>query len=126
MPEILLPPPSPDSRVGSFPTGTVAFLFTDIEGSTKRRERDAAAMRAVVERHFAILEAAIATNHGVHYKTIGDAIQAAFPTVPDAVAAALAGQLSLNAEPWENPVRVRMAVHVGAAEPVMVITWPRR
>ena len=109
--------PSIGQGAKPFPSGTVAFLFTDIEGSTRRWERDAAAMRAVVERHFAILDAAIAVNHGVHYKTIGDAAQAAFPAVPDAVAAALAGQLALLAEPWESPLRVRMAVHVGAAEP---------
>ena len=65
-----------------YPSGTVAFLFTDIEGSTKRWERDSAAMWAAVERHFALLRAAIAAHDGVHFKTIGDAVQAAFPTVP--------------------------------------------
>ena len=76
-----------------YPSGTVAFLFTDIEGSTKRWERDSAAMWAAVERHIALLRAAIAAHDGVHFKTIGDAVQAAFPTVPKAVAAAIAAQV---------------------------------
>src|SRR5690242_16449086 len=99
----------------ALPRGTVAFLFTDIEGSTKRWERDSAGMMAVVERHLALLDEAIETNHGVHFKTIGDAVQAAFTTAPDAAAAALAGQLSLCREDWGDfgPLRVRMALHVG-------------
>jgi predicted ATPase len=102
-----------------YPSGTVAFLFTDIEGSTKRWEIDATAMWTAVERHFALLDEAIAARRGVRFKTIGDAVQAAFHTVPDAVAAAIAAQLELWREDWGalGPLRVRMAIHVGAAEP---------
>ncbi len=102
-----------------YPSGTVAFLFTDIEGSTKRWERDTAAMWAAVERHFSLLEDEIAAREGVLFKTIGDAIQAAFPTVPGAVAAAVAAQAALREEDWGDlgPLRVRMAVHVGEATP---------
>src|SRR5688572_5015322 len=78
-----------------YPSGTVAFLFTDIEGSTRRWERDAEAMWAVVERHFTLLGEAIAAQNGVLFKTIGDAVQAAFPTAPAAVAAAVAAQSAL-------------------------------
>lgn len=101
------------------PSGTVAFLFTDIEGSTKRWDRDSAAMWSAVERHFAILDAAIEVSRGVRFKTIGDAVQAAFPTVPRAVAAALAAQRALITEPWggPGPLHVRMAIHAGEAEP---------
>jgi predicted ATPase len=101
------------------PSGTVAFLFTDIEGSTGRWESDAEAMRVVVERHFAILREVISAQKGVHFKTVGDAIQAAFPTVPGAVAAAIAAQLALSREEWgpAGPLRVRMAIHAGEAMP---------
>ena len=79
-----------------FPSGTVAFLFTDIEGSTKLWETDRQAMAVAVERHIALLRAAIATHDGVHFKTVGDAVQAAFPTVPNAVAAAISAQAALR------------------------------
>src|SRR5215213_4457284 len=103
-----------------FPSGTVTFLFTDVEGSTRRWEQDSTATRAVIERHFAILDEAIRAHHGVRFKTIGDAIQAAFPTALDAVLAAVAAQQALIAEDWGalGPVRVRMALHTGAATPL--------
>ena len=72
-----------------FPSGTVTFLFTDVEGSTRRWEQDSVAMRAAIERHFAILDEAIRANNGVRFKIIGDAVQAAFPTALDAVLAAV-------------------------------------
>jgi predicted ATPase/class 3 adenylate cyclase/Tfp pilus assembly protein PilF len=102
-----------------FPSGTVTFLFTDIAGSTALWERDREAMRAAVERHVAILDAAIAAHGGVRFKIVGDAVQAAFPTAPAAVAAALAAQRALNAEDWPEtgPLRVRMGVHTGEAQP---------
>jgi predicted ATPase/class 3 adenylate cyclase/Tfp pilus assembly protein PilF len=101
------------------PSGTVTFLFTDVEGSTRRWEDDSAAMRAAIERHFAILDAAIEAHNGARFKTIGDAIQAAFATAPEAVHAAVAAQRALNEEDWGalGPITVRMAVHTGAATP---------
>ena len=77
------------------PTGTVTFLFTDIEGSTALWERDRGAMQTAVDRHLDLLDTAIASHHGIHFKTVGDAVQAAFPTAPDAVAAALDAQRAL-------------------------------
>src|SRR5687767_11287573 len=74
------------------PGGTVTFLFTDIEGSTALWERDRQAMAAAVDRHFALLGEAVAAQDGVLFKTIGDAAQAAFPTVPNAIAAAISAQ----------------------------------
>ena len=82
------------------PGGTVAFLFTDIEGSTALWERDRQAMAAAVDRHFALLGEAVAAQDGVLFKTIGDAAQAAFPAVPNAIAAAIAAQLALRREDW--------------------------
>jgi predicted ATPase/class 3 adenylate cyclase len=105
--------------MAEFPSGTVTFLFTDIEGSTALWERDRAAMATAVARHIALLDAAIRANGGVHFKTVGDAVQAAFPTAPQAVAAAAEGQRALLSEDWGTlgPLRVRMALHAGVAEP---------
>src|SRR5215210_2448621 len=101
------------------PSGTAAFLFTDIEGSTALWERDRAAMASAVGRHFTLLDDAISAQQGVLFKTIGDAAQAAFPTVPNAIAAAIAAQLALRGEDWGDlgPLRVRMAIHAGEAAP---------
>src|SRR5918995_1775849 len=103
-----------------FPAGTVTFLFTDIEQSTKGWERDAAAARVAVERHIALIRQAVAAHGGVHFKTVGDATQSAFATAPQGVAAALVAQRALRDEPWpsaEQRPRVRMALHAGTAEP---------
>ena len=64
------------------PSGTVTFLFTGIEGSTALWERDRVGMAAAVARHLALLDAAIQAHGGVHFKTVGDAVQAAFSTTP--------------------------------------------
>jgi predicted ATPase/class 3 adenylate cyclase len=95
-----------------------AFLFTDIEGSTARWERDPAAMEAALRRHDAIVKAAIESHDGIVFKTIGDAFCAAFETVERAVAAAVSAQQALRAERWGDVggLAVRMAVHRGDAE----------
>ena len=59
------------------PSGTVTFLFTDIEGSTALWERASEAMATAVARHLELLDAAIEAHGGIHYKTAGDAVQAA-------------------------------------------------
>src|SRR5215208_7636841 len=102
------------------PSGTVTFFFTDIEGSTALWEQDQAAMATAVERHHTLMRTAIETHHGVLFKRVGDAIQAAFFTAPDAVAAALDAQRSLAADGWSEGggvLTVRMALHTAAAEP---------
>jgi predicted ATPase/class 3 adenylate cyclase len=105
--------------MADLPSGTITFLFTDVEGSTALWERDRAVMRRAVERHLELLDAAIQAHGGVHFKTVGDAVQAAFPTAPAAVAAALDAQRALLAETWGaiGPLRVRMGLHTTAAEP---------
>src|SRR5262245_36582557 len=103
-----------------FPHGTVTFLFTDIEGSTALWERDRGAMARAVERHLELLREGVAAHAGIVFKVVGDAVQAAFPTAPEAVAAALAAQQALLREAWptaSGPVRVRMALHTTAATP---------
>src|SRR5215212_241911 len=101
------------------PSGTVTFLFTDIEGSTALWEQDQAAMRLAVERHLALLDAAIAEHGGHRYQIVGDGVQAAFATAPDALAAAVQAQQVIAGEPWSlpAPIRVRMALHAGEATP---------
>ena len=82
------------------PTGTVTFLFTDIEGSTKMWEQNPPAMQAALARHDEILRDAIEEKEGYVFKTVGDAFCAAFPTALDALEAALSAQRSLSAEEW--------------------------
>ena len=101
------------------PTGTVTFLFTDIEGSTTRWERQRQAMQAALARHDAILREAIAAHGGHVFKTVGDAFYAIFAMAPDAVESALAAQQALQTEVWDTALgvlRVRMALHTGGAE----------
>ena len=104
--------------MAELPSGTVTFLFTDIEGSTARWERQPKSMRVALARHDALIRAAIAEHHGHVVKTMGDAFHAAFARAPDALAAALDAQRRLQAELWDQvgPLRVRMALHTGAAE----------
>ncbi|MGI8477233.1 MAG: AAA family ATPase [Thermomicrobiales bacterium] len=101
------------------PRGTVTFLFTDIEGSTRLWELDPAAMWTALARHHDLLRSAILVHHGVAFKTVGDAFQAAFASAPDAVAAAADAQRTLAAAGWPETGRilVRMAIHSGEAEP---------
>src|SRR5438128_5718232 len=101
------------------PTGTVTFLFTDIEGSTKRWERYPQQMRSALSRHDDILRQAIQANGGYVFKTVGDAFCAAFHTPHDALSAALASQQTLYAEQWDaglGPIRVRIALHTGVVD----------
>ena len=100
------------------PTGTVTFLCTDIQGSTKLWESHPDAMRVALARHDSILRDAIQRNGGSVYKTIGDAFWAAFRTAADCVNAALEAQLAFQAQAWGQigALRVRMGIHSGTAE----------
>jgi predicted ATPase/class 3 adenylate cyclase len=100
------------------PTGTLTFLFTDIEGSTKMWERDSSVMQVTLARHDEILRSAIEERGGYVFKTVGDAFCCAFLTTPDALECALETQRRLLTSEWEEsrPLRVRMALHTGAAE----------
>ena len=103
----------------TLPAGTVTFLYTDIESSTRRWEQFPQAMKAAVERHDAILRQVINENGGSVFRTMGDAFCASFATASDALQAALAAQRLLYAEPWDErvaPIAVRMALHTGTGE----------
>lgn len=100
------------------PTGTVTFLFSDIEGSAIRWDAHRAEMQEALRRHDVLMRAAIERNGGYVFKTIGDALCAAFATVPQAVTAALDAQRAVGAADWDavGGLRVRMAIHAGVAD----------
>jgi predicted ATPase/class 3 adenylate cyclase len=99
------------------PSGTVTFLFTDIEGSTRLWDTAPTAMRTALERHDAILRSAIDSHGGYVFSTAGDAFSAAFPRASDALAAAISAQMSLSNETWPDDafLAVRMGLHTGEA-----------
>jgi class 3 adenylate cyclase len=100
------------------PSGTVTFLFTDIESSTKLWEDHTEAMQTALAHHDALLRQVITENNGYVFKTIGDAFCAAFYTAPEALAAAVAAQMALVGMTIVEGVglRVRMVLHTGSAE----------
>jgi len=103
--------------MGNLPSGTVTFLFTDIEGSTKLAQTHADKWESLRERHHAILKSAIEANKGYVFQIIGDAFCTAFFTASDALRAAIQSQKDLFNEQWqEAPIKVRMGIHTGKAE----------
>jgi predicted ATPase/class 3 adenylate cyclase len=108
---------TPGTEPRPLPSGTVTFLFTDIEGSTRLWQQHPDAMPAALARHEAILRQAIEAHDGVMFKMVGDAVCSAFSSAPRALAAALDGQRALQAEDWGavGALRVRMALHTGTA-----------
>jgi predicted ATPase/class 3 adenylate cyclase len=97
---------------GKLPTGTVTFLFTDIEGSTRLLREVGDSYADVLAEHHRVLRDVWARHHGVEVDTAGDAFFVAFARASDAVAAAGAAQRALA----DGPVRVRMGIHTG--EPI--------
>jgi predicted ATPase/class 3 adenylate cyclase len=99
----------------SLPTGTVTFLFTDIEGSTRLLQELGEGYRRVLDDHTALMRKAIAEGDGVEIGTEGDSFFAVFPTATGAVRASAAAQRSLAAHDWAHgkPLRVRMGLHTG-------------
>jgi predicted ATPase/class 3 adenylate cyclase/DNA-binding CsgD family transcriptional regulator len=99
------------------PSGTVTFLFSDIENSTKLARQHPETWEAARSRHHAILREAIERNNGFVFQVIGDAFCAAFHKAGDALKAALKAQQNLQDEPWgEITIYVRMGIHTGEAE----------
>src|SRR5436309_12895389 len=109
-------PSKPRSSPRALPSGTVTFLFTDIEGSTRCWATQHDAMRASLARHDDLLRECIEAHGGHVFKTVGDAFCAAFATATSAVEAALAAQRALRTERWPEgaAIRARMALHTGA------------
>jgi predicted ATPase/class 3 adenylate cyclase len=98
-------------------TGTVTFLFSDIEGSTRLLRSQGDAWSALLERHHQLMRAAFSANGGQEVGTEGDSFFAAFPTAPGAVSAAVEAQRALAVEPWPPgaEIRVRIGMHTGEA-----------
>ena len=101
------------------PTGTVTFLFTDIEGSTQLVGKLGDAYSEAMAEHRRILREAVAASNGHEVDARGDEFFAAFQRTRDAVTAALTGQRELAAHEWpgDTPLRVRVGIHTG--EPLL-------
>ncbi len=93
------------------PSGTVTFLFSDIEGSTRRWQDEPEAMRALLVEHDTILRDVIVKHHGYLFKHTGDGVAAVFASAADACAAAVDAQARLH-----GVLPVRMGLHTGEAE----------
>ena len=112
------------------PSGTVTFLFTDIEGSTALWEQQPDSMQVALARHDALLRQAIESNGGCVVKSMGDGVHAAFAAAGDALRAGIAAQRALQSAPASvrDPgpaasaaepaigLKVRMGLHTGVAE----------
>ena len=104
--------------INKTPSGTVTFLFTDIEGSTQWWEQHPEWMYHAFTRQETILRETAAAHGGYVYKMIGDAFQIAFDTALNALKAAVEAQRQLQSEEWgeAGPLRIRMALHTGVTE----------
>lgn len=103
--------------MSNLPTGTVTFLFTDIEGSAALAQQYPSALPALLARHHALLREGIARHRGHIFQIVGDAFCVAFWTAGDALNAALDAQRSLQNAAWDSaPIKVRMGLHTGPAE----------
>ena len=101
--------------MGALPSGTVTFVFTDVEGSTQLMQELGDAYAGVAREHRRIVRDAFTTRGGTEIDTQGDAFFFSFPRARDAVAAAVEAQRALRAHTWPQAkaVRVRMGLHTG-------------
>ena len=104
--------------MSELPTGTVTFLFTDLEGSTRLWEQQPGAMRDALAWHDEILRDAVESRAGRVVKSTGDGTHGVFVRAEDAINAAVTAQAALAAQPWgvTGPLLVRMGLHSGSAE----------
>ena len=115
--------PSPAGPAGApadperVPSGTVTFLFTDIQGSSRLWENHPDQMTVATARHDEMLREAVGDHDGLVFATTGDGMAVAFRTATDAVAAARRIREVLDAEPWPDPIglKVRLGIHTGEA-----------
>jgi class 3 adenylate cyclase len=107
-----------ERQLAELPTGTVTFLFTDLESSTRLWEEHPEAMRSALARHDEILRGAVEAHGGEVVKSTGDGLHAVFASAGEAVAASAAAQQLLAGEEWGEvgALRVRMGLHTGVAE----------
>jgi predicted ATPase/class 3 adenylate cyclase len=116
----IVPPETTTAEVrpSPLPSGTVTFLFTDVEGNVPIWESDPEAMKIALERHHEILHTTAQHHHGVVFKILGDEFQIAFDLPADALEAAVEAQRAFRDEPWDaiGSLMVRMGLHTGPAE----------
>src|SRR5262245_3888732 len=99
------------------PSGTVTFLFTDIEGSTKLSQHYPEQMTALLARHHEMLHQATQTHNGYVFQIVGDSFAVAFHSASDALNAAVDAQRLLQNESWAPAsIKVRMGIHTGTAQ----------
>ncbi len=105
-------------RSTALPTGTVTFLFTDIEGSTRLVQSLGERYPALLETHARLVRVALRDHQGIEVSTEGDAFFAVFGSAADALLAAIDCQRALATGPWPDgfPVKVRMGLHTGAGQ----------
>ena len=110
--------PTNDPHTGHLPSGTVSFLLTDVEDSTRLWDESPDVMSNAMPRHDELLRDAVESHDGVIVKDAGDGFHAVFATAHDAVSAAVAAQRGLLADDWNiaQTVRVRMGIHTGEVE----------
>ena len=112
----------PAESLATPPTGTVTFLFADVEGSTERWERHPSTMQDALARHDALMRDVITRHDGYVFKMAGDGLCSAFPSSGQALAAAAEAQRALHEEPWSvfgedfAPLTVRIGMHTGESE----------
>ena len=103
--------------MSSYPSGSVTFLFTDIEGSTKLSQQYSESMPALLARHNEILDQAVTAHDGFTFQIAGDSYAVAFHNTSDALEAALDIQRALYKESWSPaPIKIRIGIHNGAAQ----------
>jgi len=102
----------------ALPSGTVTFVFTDLEGSTGKWERHPDEMRHASARHDALLRAAVEAHDGHVVKSTGDGIHAVFSLAPNAALAAVDAVRAFSTETWDvtGPLRIRVGIHTGEAD----------
>jgi ATP/maltotriose-dependent transcriptional regulator MalT/class 3 adenylate cyclase len=100
-------------------SGIFTFLFTDLESSTQLWQQHPETMKYALARHDALLRSAVESSNGQVVKTTGDGLMAVFTSGLEGVSASLKAQQSLLDEPWgeTGPLKVRMGLHVGEAQP---------
>jgi predicted ATPase/class 3 adenylate cyclase len=106
------------SGAGCLPSGTLALLFMEVEGSPALLNAHTDAYCRAIQRYHQLVQQAVEDAGGVVFDTVDAAAYAAFARPPDAVHAAVAGQLAVTQQPWGEtpPIRVRMGVHLGEVE----------
>jgi class 3 adenylate cyclase len=100
--------------VVEFPSGTLTFLFTDLQGSTANWEANPDVRREAVARHDELLAETVVSNHGQVVKTACDGLVAVFGNAGDGVAGPLACQPTLATEDWPTVIKARMGLYTGS------------